>query len=121
MVALSLAIMLMTGLVFGQLMKRWGLPILIGELIGGVMLGPTLLGRISPELMEMVFPATGPIAMGRQACIQIGLLCFLFVAGFELNVPGLRQLGRKVLWTSGSGIIVPFATGFVIVAAAPEY
>lgn len=121
MLSLALSALLTVGLVFGQVMKRLRLPIVLGELLGGILLGPTVLKHVAPEAFAILFPTTGPVAIGRQTFTQLGLLCFLFAAGLEMNVPALRQLGRKVLWTSGLGILGPFALGFGWVWLVPGF
>lgn len=116
--SIELSLMLIIGLVFGQIAQRAKLPAVFGELLGGILLGPTGLGRIAPPLFVDLFPRTGNTAIGRQAFIQVGLVCFLFAAGLEMGVPKLRELGRKIFWTSTLGILVPFACGFLIVYAS---
>jgi K+:H+ antiporter len=118
--ALSLSMLLATGLIFGALARRFHLPLVLGELIGGVVLGPTLIRRFIPLPFAKLYPTTGAVAIGRDAFIQLGLLLFLFTAGQQMNLPALRRLGRSVLWTSGLGIAIPFGLGFLMVLAAPE-
>jgi Kef-type K+ transport system membrane component KefB len=118
--ALSLSMLLATGLIFGALARRFHLPLVLGELIGGVVLGPTLIRRFIPLPFAKLYPTTGAVAIGRDAFIQLGLLFFLFTAGQQMNLPALRRLGRSVLWTSGLGIAIPFGLGFLMVLAAPE-
>lgn len=118
---IALVVMLATGLVFGALARRVGLPMVVGELCGGVLLGPTVMARYWPQAYEWLFPSTGPAASGRKAFIQLGIICFLFATGLEMNVPALKQMGRKVMWTSVLGMVVPFVGGFVMVLAAPFY
>jgi Kef-type K+ transport system membrane component KefB len=118
--ALSLSMLLATGLIFGALARHFHLPLVLGELIGGVVLGPTLIRRFIPLPFAKLYPTTGAVAIGRDAFIQLGLLFFLFTAGQQMNLPALRRLGRSVLWTSGLGIAIPFGLGFLMVLAAPE-
>jgi len=118
--ALSLSMLLATGLIFGALARHFHLPLVLGELIGGVVLGPTLIRRFIPLPFAKLYPTTGTVAIGRDAFIQLGLLFFLFTAGQQMNLPALRRLGRSVLWTSGLGIAIPFGLGFLMVLAAPE-
>jgi Kef-type K+ transport system membrane component KefB len=118
--SLELSIMLSVGLLLGQLMKRLRLPIVVGELLGGIVLGPTVLGRVAPDLFVRLFPSSGEVAIGRRAFVQLGLLCFLFAAGLEMNVPRLRRLGRSVVATSALGIVVPFVAGCAMVLGDPE-
>src|SRR4030095_7594719 len=118
--AVSLSMLLATGLIFGELARRFHLPLVLGELIGGVVLGPTLIRRFIPLPFAKLYPTAGAVAIGRDAFIQLGLLFFLFTAGQQMNLPALRRLGRSVLWTSGLGITIPFGLGFLMVLAAPE-
>eukprot|EP00243_Klebsormidium_subtile_P000659 TRINITY_DN1111_c1_g1_i2.p1 TRINITY_DN1111_c1_g1~~TRINITY_DN1111_c1_g1_i2.p1 ORF type:complete len:890 (+),score=223.12 TRINITY_DN1111_c1_g1_i2:679-3348(+) len=81
-------------------------PRVIAELIGGILLGPSVLGRI-PGFLEHVFPeASLPIL---ETVATLALLFFLFLIGLELDVNALKTVGPKALVISASGIILPFA------------
>jgi Kef-type K+ transport system membrane component KefB len=118
--SLQLAAFLAVGLVLGRLALRLGFPVLLGELLGGILLGPTVFGRFAPEAFASLFPAEGSTAVARNAYIQLGLLCFLFAAGLEVNVGSLRRQGRRVALTSAFGIVLPFAFGVALVYAWPS-
>src|SRR5688572_1489805 len=100
----GLAALLAAAVAFGQGAKRWGAPAVVGELLGGICLGPTLLGRVAPGIEDLLFPATGPLAAQRQVLILAGLLGFLFVAGLEMDTSRLRGRLGEVACVSACGI-----------------
>ena len=112
--------MLAAGVFFGQLARRFHLPMVIGELCGGIFLGPTFLGRLAPGFEQWLFPSVGVVAIGREAVVKLGLICFLFVAGLEVNLQHVRRHGLAVAFTSVGGILVPFATAALAVWLAPS-
>jgi Kef-type K+ transport system membrane component KefB len=116
---LQIAAMLATALVCGHVARRMRLPAVLGELIGGILLGPTVLASVAPRLYETLFPASGSVALARDTIIRLGLLSFLFVAGLDIDVGRIRKLGWSVTWVSLFGVAVPFALGFGLVVGAP--
>jgi Kef-type K+ transport system membrane component KefB len=116
---LELSVMLAVGLLLGQAAKRLRLPAVLGELLGGVLLGPTVLARFGSRPFGMLFPASATVASGRQTFVQMGLLIFMFVAGLEVSIPALRRLSRTVIWTSALGILFPLVVGAGVVLANP--
>ena len=100
--------MLATALLCGELARRVRMPAVIGELLGGILLGPTWLN---------LFPVAAP---GREVVARIGLICFLFVAGLEVNIDHIRRQGLAVAGTSVGGILVPFALAAGAVFAMPS-
>jgi Kef-type K+ transport system membrane component KefB len=115
---LQVAVLLAAALLAGHAARRAGLPLVVGELLAGVLLGPTLLATLAPDLLAGLFPP-GPTAIGRDAITKLGMLCFLFAAGLELDVPAVWRLGRSVAAASVLGIVVPFACGAALAWAAP--
>ncbi|GBF81844.1 cation:proton antiporter [Aphanothece sacrum] len=87
-------------------------PLVIGEIVAGIMLGPSLLGLIAPDLMTTLFPAeTLPVL---NVLSQIGLIFFMFLIGLELNPSYLKgQLDTAIL-TSHVSILVPFSLGSLL-------
>ena len=88
--------------------------------MGGVLLGPTVLGVIPPSAQAWLFPTGTAVAIAREAVVKLGLLFFLFVAGLEINLTHLRQRGLSVLLVSILGIALPFTLGYSAVLLMPD-
>jgi Kef-type K+ transport system membrane component KefB len=118
---LQIGLMLAVALVCGQLMRRIHQPAVLGELLGGIFLGPTVLGWLAPTLSAQLFPAEGLVALSLDAVLKLGMLFFLFVAGLEVKLGDLRQQGFRVTLTSLFGVLVPFGLGFGTVYLWPAW
>ncbi|MEW6047171.1 MAG: cation:proton antiporter [Bacillota bacterium] len=117
---IQISVMLAVGLALGKVMCRLRTPAVVGELIGGVLLGPTVLGAVAPSFHAWLFPSQGISSVGQDAVIQLGMLFFLFLAGLEVNLEHLRRQGLSIALVSISGIAVPFALGFGSVFLLPD-
>lgn len=116
---LQVGVLLFAALSAGHVARRAGLPAVLGELLAGLLLGPTLFGRFLPEAQAWLFPHAGPVPVAVGAVGKLGLLGFLFAAGLELDLSHVKREGRTVLLTSALGIVVPFLFGFAAVKLAP--
>lgn len=116
---IQISTMLCVALVCGQLMRLIRLPSVLGELIGGVLLGPTLLGTFAPGAYAYIFPSTANIIIGRQSLLTVSIVLFLLVVGMELNPGQLKTRGINIIWTSLLGIAIPFAMGYGLVMLVP--
>jgi len=93
----------------GWLFRKIHQPRVIGEMVAGILLGPSLFGWIAPDLHASLFP---PASLGHLSVLsQVGLLLFMFLVGLELDLRQLRELGRAAVVTSQVSIILPFAFG----------
>jgi Kef-type K+ transport system membrane component KefB len=107
---------------FGWLFQKIGQPTVIGEIIAGIVLGPSLVGLYSPEFSAALFPAA---SLGNlQFLSQIGLILFMFVVGMELDLKVLRDKAHDAVVISHASIIIPFTLGvtlayFVYTSFAP--
>jgi Kef-type K+ transport system membrane component KefB len=117
---LEIAVMLSMALLCGQLMSRLRFPAVFGELFGGIILGPTVWGWLSPGTYYWLFPTSGAVFQGRDALIQICMLFFLFVAGLETNLSLAKKRVTNIAWASLMGIVVPFVLGFSMVVLFPD-
>jgi K+:H+ antiporter len=117
---LEIAVMLSMSLFCGQLMSKLGFPAVFGELFGGIILGPTVWGWLSPSAYQWLFPVSGAVFQGRDALIQICMLFFLFAAGMEMNLSIAKKRGINIAWASLTGIVVPFVMGFGMVVLFPD-
>jgi Kef-type K+ transport system membrane component KefB len=93
----------------GRVAQYLGQPQVIGEMIGGIMLGPSLLGQISPRLMEFFFPATSMDTLSLFS--QVGVILFMFLVGTEVDIQHLLQKAHTTLLVSNAGILFPFFLG----------
>jgi len=107
----------------GWLCTKIGQPTVIGEMLAGILLGPSLLGQVAPEFSAVLFPIT---SLGNlQMLSQIGLIFFMFIVGMELDLKVLRNKANDAVVISHASIIMPFALGiglayFVYEQFAPE-
>lgn len=109
--------------IFGWICTKIGQPTVIGEMIAGIVLGPSLLGMYFPEFSEILFPETSLGNLGFLS--QIGLILFMFIVGMELDLKVLKNKANDAVVISHASIIIPFALGitlsyFVYDAFAPE-
>ena len=95
--------------VVGRLFVRYGQPRVVGEMIAGVLLGPSVLGLVAPALYEFLFPR-GSVRF-LNALSQVGLMLFMFLVGLELQPRAIKQQGRTVILAAHAGIAVPFCLG----------
>lgn len=93
----------------GWLFRKIHQPRVIGEMVAGILLGPSLLGWVAPGFHETLFPAA---SLGYLSALSyVGLLLFMFLVGLELDLTHLRELGRAAIVTSQVSIILPFVFG----------
>ena len=117
---LQITAMLAVPLLFGQLLRRAKQPAVLGEMMGGILLGPTILGALSPALHAWIFTASPGATSAREATIKLGMLFFLFVAGLEINLSDLRRIGKRAAAIGLIGTLVPIAVGVGVVYALPR-
>jgi Kef-type K+ transport system membrane component KefB len=106
---LQIGIVLLVAAVIRQICKRIHQPPVIGEMLAGILLGPSLLGWVAPGFAAALFPP-GSVAV-LNALSQVGLLVFMFVVGLELNPNVLQGRGQRALVISYSGIAIPAILG----------
>ncbi|HTE30215.1 MAG TPA: cation:proton antiporter [Chryseolinea sp.] len=95
--------------IFGWICKKLGQPTVVGEMIAGIVLGPSLLGLYFPEFSAVLFPKAS--LPNLQFLSQIGLILFMFIVGMELDLKVLRNKAHEAVVVSHASIIVPFALG----------
>jgi Kef-type K+ transport system membrane component KefB len=113
----ALAVLLVAAHGMGSLFARFGQPPSIGEIVGGILLGPTALGAIAPRVQHWIFPSSGVSAAALGAVYQLGLLLLMFAAGAEMRRLLQRDAVRTVGLIAGFGMVLPFAAGLGLVAA----
>src|SRR5690606_33209517 len=104
----------------GELFNRFRQPAIVGEILAGIVLGPTVLGTFAPGLFGWLFPGAGPVAVAYDAIITIAVVLLLLIAGLEIDLGVLWRQGRAALLVSVLGTAIPFAIGFGAAYAVPE-
>jgi Kef-type K+ transport system membrane component KefB len=108
-VLIALLAVLATGQLLGALFRRIGQPPVIGEVVGGILLGPSLLGQIWPAAAGFILPPT--VTPYLEVIAQLGVTLYMFLVGLEINPAALRERARSVVAISHASIVVPFIAG----------
>ena len=118
---LALAVLLGTAKLAGELMQKLGQPSVLGEILAGILLGPTLLGHFKPQIYAALFPSTGAMPIVLETVTTIGVVFFLLTAGLEIDLRSIFRQGKSALLVSFFGVIIPFALGFAAAGAFPRF
>lgn len=109
---IQICVILATARAVGWLMGKIYQPRVVGEMVAGIMLGPSLLGWLAPEFSAYVFPPDSLAPLHWLS--QIGLLLFMFMVGLEIDTRKLRGMGHTAVAISHTSIIVPFVLGSLL-------
>jgi Kef-type K+ transport system membrane component KefB len=118
---MQLGIMLIIGRILAEVARKFKQPAVIGEIIAGVLLGPTVLGMIQPEWFAALFPVPSGAGTVLSGMVQVAVVMLLFIAGLEVDLHIVWQQGRQAIATSFFGLIIPFFIGFVFPYLFPEF
>jgi Kef-type K+ transport system membrane component KefB/nucleotide-binding universal stress UspA family protein len=115
----QVVLLLVVGRLMGEAMQRIGQPAVMGQLVAGILLGPTVFGAIWPEAQRAVFAASPQQKSMIDAISQLGILMLLLLTGMETDLRLVKQARRAAASTSFAGIVVPFACGFALGESLP--
>jgi Kef-type K+ transport system membrane component KefB/nucleotide-binding universal stress UspA family protein len=116
----QLITLMLVGRLLGEAMNRIGQPSIMGMLLGGILLGPSALGALLPDLQHALFPKTPEQKAMLDGISQFGILLLLLLTGMETDLRLVRRVGRAALSISLTGVAVPFACGFALGQFMPE-
>ena len=105
----QLGIIWLTARLLGVAARAIGQPEVVGQMVAGLALGPSLAGHVFPGAHQWLFPASSRSAILLVA--QVGLVGYMFLVGAEFRIDVLRQKARAAAFVSIAGIVVPFAVG----------
>jgi Kef-type K+ transport system membrane component KefB len=112
LLVLQIVVIVFFARLMGILATRLGQPTVIGEILAGIILGPSLLGMFQPEAAQFLFP---PDSLGNlQALSQLGLILFMFIIGMELDVTLLRRQAQAAVIISHASILFPYFLGVLL-------
>jgi Kef-type K+ transport system membrane component KefB/nucleotide-binding universal stress UspA family protein len=116
----QLALLMLVGRLLGELMIRVKQPAVMGQLVAGLALGPSLLGALFPDLQHTIFPAAKEQKAMLDAISQFGVLTLLLMTGMETDLRLVRRTGGTSAIASLAGIIIPFVCGVALGEALPD-
>ena len=109
---MQLIVIILAARAIGAVFLRVGQPAVVGEMLAGILLGPSLLGLVLPQAQAFLFPAASLGALSLLS--QIGVLLFMFVVGIEVDLQHLRKKAQAAVLVSHASIIVPFFLGVAV-------
>jgi Kef-type K+ transport system membrane component KefB len=107
-----MSVIVLTTLTGGWLARKLGQSRVVGEIVGGILLGPSVFGKLAPNAANSLFPASSFVAF--ETLSTVGLILFLFLIGMELDHELLYRLRKTALLASGMSVLLPFAMGAVL-------
>ncbi|MBV8131736.1 MAG: cation:proton antiporter [Alphaproteobacteria bacterium] len=116
----QIILLLVSGRLLGEAMLRMGQPAVIGQLIAGILLGPSILGELWPQLQHAIFPPGREEKAMTNAVSELGILMLLLLTGMETDLSVVRKSRGIALSVSFTGIAIPFVCGFVLGETLPE-
>ena len=117
---LALAAMLGLARLLGEIARVAGLPLVVGELAAGIVLGPTVLGHLAPRGQAWLFPQSGAAQAMIGAYATVAVVLLLVVVGLEVDLGVLRRRGRSALLTGLLGVVLPLASGVALGFFLPD-
>jgi Kef-type K+ transport system membrane component KefB len=123
MILAQIVTIIIVSRIFAYIFRKIHQPTVIGEIIAGIALGPSLLGMIFPEFSNALFPAN---SLGNLNLLsQVGLILFMFMVGMELDFKVIQTKVKDAVVVSNAGILIPFTLGiglayFIYESFAPD-
>ncbi len=118
---LQLSVMLLFGKIFGEFAKKLKQPAVVGEILAGICLGPTLLGTFSPQVYQYLFPSVGSSPVVLHGLTTLSVILLLLISGLEVELALVFRLGRRAFFTSIMGGIIPFGIGILSFLLFPSF
>ena len=117
---LALGILLGTARLLGELAQRLHQPAVVGEMLAGILLGPTVLGNLLPGLSEVLFPSQGVSHVALDAIATLAVVLFLLVAGIEVDLSTVWRQGKVGFKVGIASMVVPFVIGLAAATLMPQ-
>ncbi|MBI1768560.1 MAG: cation:proton antiporter [Bacteroidetes bacterium] len=118
---LQLSVMLLMARLLAEASRKFRQPAVVGEIIAGILLGPTILGMINPDWFHSLFPVPSASATILSGLVQAAMVMLLFIAGLEVDLHIVWQQRRQALSTSLLGLVIPFFIGFIFPYSFPKF
>lgn len=116
----QLTLLLFLARTLSEVMRRMGQPAVIGELLAGILLGPTVLGHWAPDLFLSIFPQDVQQFHLLETISWLGMVLLLLLTGFETDLRVVRSLGKSAFFSSAGGLIATLSAGFLLGMLLPD-
>src|SRR6516164_2280860 len=116
----QIVVLLLVGRLLGEAMQRVGQPAVMGQLLAGVLLGPSVFGVVWPEAQQALFPPAREQRAMLEAVSNLGILMLLLLTGMETDLKLVSNARRAAICVSAAGIALPFALGVTLGQFLPE-
>ncbi|VVD99382.1 Na(+)/H(+)-K(+) antiporter GerN [Pandoraea eparura] len=110
----QLLLLVLVGRLLGEVMQRLRQPAVMGQLLAGVLLGPSVFGALMPAWQHAVFPDIDAQKKMLDAVAELGVLLLLLSTGLETDLGLVRRMKRMAIFASAGGMVIPFACGFAL-------
>ncbi|HVU20383.1 MAG TPA: cation:proton antiporter [Rhizomicrobium sp.] len=110
----QVALLMLVGRGLGEIMQRYGQPAVIGQLLAGLILGPSLFGWIWPEAHGLIFPKDAEQKALITGVANMGVMMLLLLTGMETDLKLVRKIGAPAFAITATGVLVPFSCGFAL-------
>jgi Kef-type K+ transport system membrane component KefB len=118
---LSISLMLFSARLLGEFFEKLKQPPVIGEILAGIILGPTILGTISPQIHSWLFPRLPELELVMDGITSLAVIMLLLVVGLEVDLSLIIRNIRTAFFTSLMGMVFPFILGFSAAYLFPEF
>ena len=116
----QLIALLVVGRLLGEVAQRCGQPAVVGQLLAGIALGPSVFGALWHDGQQWLFPASLAQHGMLDAIAQLGVLMLLLLTGMETNLSVVKRVRRPASWVSVFGMVIPFAGGLALGFLLPD-
>ncbi len=116
----ELALLLLVGRMMGEAAQRIGQPPVMGQLIGGLLLGPSALGLLWPQAEQVLFTGGAAQKSLIQGVSELGVLMLLLLTGMETDLALVKRVGRAAILVAIAGVAIPFACGIALGVVLPS-
>jgi Kef-type K+ transport system membrane component KefB/nucleotide-binding universal stress UspA family protein len=117
----QIVLLIVAGRLLGEAMLRIGQPAVMGQLIAGLLLGPSVLGALWPDMQQFLFPKSAEQKAMIDGVAQFGILLLLLLAGMETELALVRDVRRAAISASVAGILLPFGCGLLLGHFLPDH
>lgn len=117
---LNIGLILLLSRLFSEIGRKFKLPVVMGELMLGIILGPTVFGMLSPDFFNLIFPSGGGLSLALHGITSLSVVMLLFVAGMEVQMPLVLKQGKLAITTSVFSMVIPFIMGFAVAYYFPN-